>query len=147
MRSSTWTVAAALLTWAWSTHAIGQIGGSCTYVSHPGTCSIVSVERTASSIRQKGVAGGPGYEGYDVKFTYAGEAPRSDPKVVELLGRTHSLRLLNSWYPGPRYLEKYGITRRKALACSLNVRQSGSCTPTTFSFPAVDLTDYFESVR
>ena len=46
-----------------------RIGGKCTYVEHPGTCTIVSIEKTQDSIAQASLDGGPGYEGLTVMFT------------------------------------------------------------------------------
>ena len=52
---------------------------------------------------------------------------------------------MNSWYPGPRFLERYGIAAGKSFACTLNVISQGTCTPTVFDFQGIDRADYFES--
>ena len=119
-----------------------RIGGSCTYRSVPGTCEIVEVKETPASMQQKDIGGGPGYAGFDVSFRYQGG---SDPDALEAAASTHPFRLLNSWYPGPRFLEKYGIQQGKTLSCTLKVIQSGACSPTVFEFQGIDLGDYFES--
>ncbi len=121
-----------------------KIGGECTYVDYPGTCTITAVKQTEASQAQKTVSGGPGYAGYDVAYTYA-PAEGSDPGVAG--AGEHPLRLTNSWYPGEKYLSKYGIADGKSFACTLKVRKTGTCTPTVFEFPTIDLTDYFETVR
>jgi hypothetical protein len=122
-----------------------RIGGKCTYVEHPGTCTIVSIEKTRDSIAQASLDGGPGYEGLTVTFTYAGATANDDGLVRQALEGKHELRLMNSWYPGPRFLERYVIATGKSFACTLNVISQGTCTPTVFDFQGVDRADYFES--
>lgn len=122
-----------------------RVGGACRYVEHPGTCTVDSIERTADSIAQASLNGGPGYEGLRVIFSYAGADPGDDPLVRRALNDRHELRLPNSWYPGPRFLARYSIATGKSFACTLSVIAQGTCTPLTFDFPAVDRTDYFES--
>lgn len=122
-----------------------KVGGACRYVEHPGTCSIASVERTPDSIAQAALSGGPGYEGLAVGFTYTGAPAGNDPLLRQALERRHELRLMNSWYPGPRFLKRYGIAAGKSFACTLKVIAQGTCTPVLFDFPAIDRADYFES--
>lgn len=124
--------------------ARGQVGGPCAYDSYPGACTIATVSKTEASISQKSIAGGPGYEGFDVAFSYAGEAPQDNPLVRQALSRRRDLLLANGWRPGPRFLEKYAIAPGKVFGCALDVIKSGSCTPTLFRFPAIDQADYFE---
>jgi len=52
---------------------------------------------------------------------------------------------MNSWYPGPRFLERYGIAAGKSFACTLNVISQGTCTPAVFDFQGIDRADYFET--
>lgn len=144
LRSTILIVGAVVFTFAPPMNAKGQVGGGCAYDSYPGTCRIGAVSKTKASISQKTIAGGPGYEGFDVKFSYAGEAPGDNVLVRQAIGRQHDLRLANSWYPGPRFLAKYAIARGKSFECALKVIRSGSCTPTVFQFSAIDQTDYFE---
>jgi len=125
--------------------ADGKAGGACTYEQHPGTCTIDSVEKTPDSIAQAPLGGGPGYEGYAVTFTYAGALPSEDALARQALERRHELRLMNSWYPGPRFLDRYGIAAGKSFACTLQVISRGTCTPVVVDFPGVDRADYSES--
>lgn len=122
-----------------------RTGGKCTYVEHPGTCTIVSIEKTPDSIAQASLVGGSGYEGLTVVFTFSGAAAGDDQLVRQALEGKHELRLMNSWYPGPRYLERYGIAAGNSLACTLNVISQGTCTPTVFDFQGIDRADYFET--
>jgi hypothetical protein len=122
-----------------------RIGGKCAYVEHPGTCTIDGVVKTQDSIAQASLNGGPGYEGLTVTFTYAGPNAGDDGLVRRALEGKHELRLMNSWYPGPRFLERYGIAAGKSFACTLNVISQGTCTPAVFDFQGVDRADYFES--
>jgi hypothetical protein len=122
-----------------------RIGGKCTYAEHPGTCTIVSIQKTPDSIAQASLNGGPGYEGLTVVFTFAGAAAGGDQLVRQALEGKHELRLMNSWYPGPRFLVRYGIAAGNSLACTLNVISRGTRTPTVFDFQGIDRADYFES--
>lgn len=122
-----------------------RVGGACRYVDHPGMCTIDGVERTADSIAQASVNGGPGYEGLCVTFSYAGVDVGDDPLARRALSERHELRLTNSWYPGPRFLARYGIAAGKSFACTLSVIAKGTCTPLTFEFLGVDRADYFEN--
>jgi hypothetical protein len=121
-----------------------RIGGGCAYRSVPGTCTIASVKQTQASMHQAEVSGGPGYAGYEVLFSYKDGA---DAAAKAQEARQHPLRLVNSWYPGPRFLEKYGIAAGATFTCTLKIRTAGPCTPIVFDFPAIDRTDYFETRR
>jgi hypothetical protein len=120
----------------------GKIGGRCLYVEHPGHRQ--RGEDTGLDA-QASLNGGPGYEGLAVTFTYAGAQAGDDALVRQALAGRHELRLINSWYPGPRFLDRYGIAPGKSFACTLEVISQGTCTPVTFDFPGIDRADYFES--
>jgi hypothetical protein len=123
-----------------------KVGGECTYAEHPGTCTILSVEKTPDSIAQASLNGGPGYEGFAVTFSYAGaDAGGADTLVQRAIESRHELRLMNSWFPGPRFLERYGIAAGKPFECTLKVITQGTCTPTVIDFRAIDRADFFES--
>lgn len=144
-------VAAAVFAFAFAAHAEpdaqhdGKVGGKCTYVEHLGTCTIDSVEKTPDSIAQASANGGPGYEGLAVTFTYAGPQPGDDALVRQALEGRHELRLMNSWYPGPSFLDRYAIVAGKSFACTLDVIAQGTCTPTVINFPQIDRANFFES--
>lgn len=120
-----------------------MVGGPCSYVSYPGTCSIVTVDETEETRNQ--TAHAP-YAGRRVTFTFTprGVVPQTVP-VASAIARTHELRLANSWYPGPRFLEKYAIRTGAEMACRLDIIRRGSCTPVIIEFDAIDRTDYFEN--
>lgn len=119
------------------------IGGSCSYRDAAGTATIVSVEKTAESIAQAKTGGGPGYEGYEVHFKFTPKTP--DPDLAGQVDRPLLLQLTNSWYPGPRFLAKYGIKAGRMLPAVAKVRTRGACSPFVYEFPGIDLADYFES--
>ena len=124
--------------------ATTRLGGGCRYEKYPGTCTIVSIAKTPQSIGQAQVSGGPGYEGYQISYTYQ---PRMTlPHGVSLKSR-YSLQLTNSWYPGASYLKKYQLEAGRKLPCDLMLIRSGTCTPVVFDFPGVDQADYFETTR
>lgn len=129
--------------------ASGQIwlGGRCSYEDHPGACEIVSVLKTKESAHQAEVGGGPGYEGYEVWFVFSPDEPMNLTESWDELvfGREHLLQLCNSWYPGPRFLEKYNITEGAVFDCTLKLIATGTCSPIVFEFDEIDRCDYFES--
>lgn len=122
----------------------------CRYHRHPGTCTILSAERTEESAAQA-APGGAGYPGLDVRFAFAPAAPLSLPPGERSLhdafvrDRPQRLLLANSWFPGPAYLAKYGIAPGAALPCDLALIVAGTCTPWRFELAGVDPADYFES--
>jgi hypothetical protein len=123
------------------------IGGTCSYRDVPGTATIVRVAKTPASAEQARTAGGPGYEGFEVSFEFAPSQPIAEPQVRNFTQSTHPLRLTNSWYPGPRYIEKYHLSQGRKVPALLKVRTSGACTPMLFSFPGIELADYFERAQ
>ena len=120
------------------------VGGACSYREVPGSATIVRVAKTPASAQQARTAGGPGYEGVEVGFKFAPSQPIADATVRKFAQSTHPLRLTNSWYPGPRYIEKYRLSQGRKVPALLKVRTSGACTPMLFAFPGIDLADYFE---
>ena len=64
-----------------------------------------------------------------------------------MLKKEHLLQLRNSWYPGEKFIEKYGIEVGKTFKCTLCVIKSGTSTPIIFEFDDIDTTDYFETQK
>jgi hypothetical protein len=124
-----------------------RIGGGCRYRDIAGTVTIVGVMKTAASSQQAIVSGGPGYPGLEISFRFTASRPIAEPAVRDFAQRLHVLRLVNSWYPGPRYVEKYRLEAGRELHAVLKVRTSGACTPMLFSISGVDRTDYFERAQ
>ena len=124
-----------------------RIGGGCSYRDIAGTVTIVGVAKTAASSQQATVSGGPGYQGFEVNFRFTASQPIAEATVRDFARRPHVLRLVNSWYPGPRYVEKYHLDAGRELPALLKVRTSGACTPMLFSISGVDRTDYFERAQ
>ena len=121
-----------------------SIGGQCQYESYAGTCTIIASTKTDASIRQSKISGGPGYEGYEVSFAFTSSSPIAAPEGQRAMRDRHVLRLTNSWYPGPRFLDKYAIAPGKSFACTLRVRTKGACAPILFDFTKIDAADMFE---
>ena len=124
--------------------AAATLGGGCAYRDVPGSATIVRVAKTPASAQQAKTTGGPGYEGLEVDFKFTPAQPIADAAARKFAQATQSLRLTNSWYPGPRYVEKYHLTKGRKLPAVLKVRTAGACTPMVFAFPGIDQTDYFE---
>jgi len=118
----------------------GTVGGPCTYREYPGTARIVSVRPG----QQERVTGGPSYQPMEVRFIFMPEGDIPD-KAFSPEGKEYPLLLKNSWAPGPRFLEKYGIRVGNEFPCRLKTIVKGTCTPLLFEFPTIDLGDYFEA--
>jgi len=120
-----------------------RVGGPCSYDEYKGAATITSVEKTEQSMAQARVKGGPGYEGYEIRFVF-----KTDEEIGQKWVRRdkeHLFVLNNSWYPGPRYLEKYKIKSGRNFQCVMQVITKGTCTPIIYTFPELDKNDYFET--
>jgi hypothetical protein len=115
------------------------VGGPCQYKSYPGRAEIVSVRK----VERGPVQGGPLYDPFEVKFSFRCDGKIEEPHA-QVEGKEHLLTLINSYYPGAKFLQKYGIEVSRVFDCNLMVIQQGTCTPVIFDFPAIDLGDYFE---
>jgi hypothetical protein len=115
-------------------------GGPCEYNVYRGSARIVSIQKKELSRDY----GGSSYDSYEVKFSFS-----TDEVIKEahgkIAGKEYLLLLTNSWYPGEKFLEKYGIEKDRIYDCYLKVITSGTCTPIVFDFPDIDRSDYFEN--
>ena len=119
------------------------VGGPCEYNEYKGKATIVSVCRKE---REKSRGGSP-YENFEVKFSFCSEEEIKESFATKVEGREYTLMLTNSWHPGPKFLEKYGIEAGKTFDCYLKVITKGACTPILFDFPTIDLSDCFEKEK
>ena len=128
---------------------VKQIEGSCcAYVSYAGNAEIVKIARTSASAAQAAVLGGPGYEGYEVWFRFVPCKGVSIPVEQRFAdNRLNLFTLQNSWYVGPRYLEKYHMKVGETYPCELKFLTKGTCTPVIFELKTLDGTDYFETSK
>lgn len=125
------------------------LGGPCSYDKYQGSCKIISIIKTDASRHQIEVGGGPGYEGFEIKFKYI---PKDKLNMSEstkwaedqILDKEHLLLLINSWYPGPKFLEKYKIKENTTFDCKAEVITEGTCSPVGFEFNDINVSDYFE---
>jgi hypothetical protein len=113
------------------------IGGQCEYKVYEGRAKIISITKKSEPDSYP-------YERDEVKFLFT-----PDQEIKEAYAQTEGkeflLLLSNSSYPGPKFLEKYGIKIGKVFACYLKVIIKGTCTPVLFEFPYIRLDDYFEN--
>ncbi len=114
------------------------VGGDCRYKVYRGYATIMSIEKRGN---KRAVHYGAACECYEVRFSY-----HTDEKIAEAFakveGKEFTLLLTNGWYPGLRFLQKYGIEKGKVFDCDLHVIVKGTCTPVVFNFPAIALSDY-----
>jgi hypothetical protein len=125
-------------------------GAACTYDEYQGKCNICSIMQTEASAHQEKVIGGPGYAGFEVKFELNPVRPLPSD-VYDRINRSATgcknvLQLGNSWYPGPKFLQKYNITEGAIFNCSIRLIKSGACSPVIINFEDIDQCDYFESM-
>ncbi len=142
---------AALIGYIVITSAIVVSDAACTYDEYKGQCEICSIMQTDESVHQEKVIGGPGYAGFGVKFEFIPNDVLSLPLDAydrinkSAIGCKNVLELYNSWYPGPKFLQKYNITEGAIFNCSLELIKSGTCSPEIIRFEDIDQRDYFES--
>jgi len=105
------------------------VGGPCQYKSYPGRAAIISVKKAV--------------DGCEIRFSFAPDEPIEE-EWVQAEGNEHLLLLANSRFPGPRFLEKYGIEPGTCFECHMKIITKGTCTPVLFDFSTIDLTDYAE---
>jgi hypothetical protein len=110
------------------------VGGQCEYKEYEGRAEIISITRIARSIHDP-------YEREEVKFKFIPYREIQE-SFARTEGREFFLMLSNSSYPGPKFLERYGIDVGKVFDCHLKVISQGTCTPTIFEFPSIRLDDY-----
>jgi hypothetical protein len=128
--------------WVFSACAEGKkgellIGGECEYKRYKGRAEILSViKKSGPDINLQ--------EKYEVKFLFTTDREIKET-YAQLEGKEFLLLLSNSSYPGPGYLEKYGIEVGRVFDCYLKVIVKGTCTPVLFEFPFIRLDDYFEN--
>jgi hypothetical protein len=122
-----------------------RAGGPCKYSEYAGTATITRVEQTERSRRQAKNVGGAGYEGYEVWFRFTPASEIREEWARPAAGREHPFTLMNSWYPGPHYIQKYDIKPGLECRCVMKVITKGTCTPIMFDFPGIRRDDYFES--
>jgi hypothetical protein len=120
-------------------------GGPCTYDHYDGSVEVIRVEKTTRSSAQAATLGGPGYEGYEVWFRFTPQSSSLSDEVSTLAGRDHLFTLFNGWYPGPRFIEKYGLQKGSVHSCVLMVIREGVCSPVQFDILSINRSDYFES--
>ena len=111
-------------------------GGPCEYKQYKGRAKIIS-------IKPKRENSGYTHEIFEVKFSYTPDR-KVDEAFAQTKGKQFELQLTNSWYPGPKFLKKYGIAVGKEFDCYMKVITKGTCTPVIFEFPSIKLDDYFE---
>ena len=121
------------------------VGGACSYDKIKGNCIITRIAKTEDSINQAKIVGGPGYEGYDIKYSFLAENEEDLGDKVNLIRKENSLRLGNSWYPGEGFISKYKISEQAEFTCELDLITKGTCTPTIYKFNDIDTVDYFET--
>ena len=119
-----------------------RVGGPCAYAAYPGKAVILAASpepRDAATTR------GPAtpYPGYTVTYSFIPDAPITGEPLYRP-GEVRTLTLVNGMAPGPRFLQKYAIAPGRTFACQLRVIRQGTCTPVLYTFPTIDLTDYFE---
>lgn len=113
------------------------IGGPCEYTQYKGHAKIISI--TKKNERESYL-----HERYEVKFLFIPDQEIKE-SYAQAEGKEFLLMLSNSSYPGPKFLEKYGIRTEKVFDCNLKVIIKGTCTPILFEFPSIALDDYFEN--
>lgn len=122
-----------------------KLGGDCSYASYTGTATVTRIVKTEASSKQATMKGGPGYEGYEIWFSFKTDQEIKKEWARKRIERENLFLLANSWYPGPQYIEKYKIKPGNSYQCTLQVITKGTCTPIIFEFTDPKRDDYFEA--
>jgi hypothetical protein len=131
----------------------GVIVDTCSYEKIQGEAKIISITKTGESTQQAMISGGPGYEGYVIHFIFIPSQEKQENSQVSsdyranIIEKEHALQLVNSWYPGDKFLEKYKIETGKIFNCVMSLITRGSCSPFVFEFPDINTSDYFETKK
>ena len=117
--------------------AFGQppVNSKCDYEIIPVKVEITSIKELSTSSPTK----------HEVRFVVL-LTPQLPTKVENrVYDRDYQMLLKNKTFPGPLFLEKYGISSGKVYDCNLHLITRGTCRPSYFDFPDIKLDDYFES--
>ncbi len=106
-----------------------MVGGPCSYMNHPGTATIVSVQEASPS-------SGYSKEKFEVKFTFKPDEEIKEP-FLKIEGRTFLFTLQGGQYPEQKDLDKYGIKPGADIKGLMRSISSGTCTPILFDFNAM----------
>ncbi len=112
------------------------IGGPCTYTSTTGTATIVSLN--TASITSNNCNNNPVVVVFD--FTPANPADANDAT-----DKNRTLTVGDGKNPPLDYVLNKGLTVGSTHPCTRQTEVSGTCTPVTFTFTDVDLSDYATS--
>ncbi len=118
----------------------------CSYSEFSATAEVIKIERTTQSIRQKN--GKPFYSGVEILFKLNTIDKIEDKEALKFISMEYIFKLNNGWYPGDRYISKYGIRVGKKYSGILFIKKSGVCDKNVM-FKLVELNggDYFESYQ
>jgi hypothetical protein len=122
-----------------------KLGGECVYKNYNGIAEIKSIQKSVESSMQASVSGGPGYEGFEVKFAVQVNDNINKEWIKEYIKKEQLFILANSWYPGIKYINKYNIKEGNKYNCNVKVIEKGTCTPVVIEIDRLDKMDYFES--
>ena len=120
------------------------VGGPCEYDDHPGTATIIRIEKTEASKQQSGISG---YEGFEVHFTFKPDAAIKDGLGATATTWEHLFQISSGTYPGPEYLKKYKLEVGKTFRGTMSVINSGTCAPVIVKLDGVDSGDFFEAKK
>ena len=111
-----------------------QTPNGCYYDSVPIKVKITSVKELISV----------GAARYEIRFEVL-LTPDLPAKVENrIYGRDYQMLLRNKTFPGPLFLEKYGIGAGRIFDGVFNILSKGACKPQFFDFPDINLDDYSE---
>ena len=111
-----------------------QVGGPCTYVDFPGTCTITFVgppEADASNCSNNPV---------QVRFDFIPADPgaREDYRFPNMADERQLLTVAGGANPPRAWVEAEGLTEGTRHACVRREITRGTCTPVLFEFTEVD---------
>lgn len=124
-----------------------KVGGPCTYDSYPGKATITKIVKTDASKAQAKISGSAGYEGYEIWFAFTPSKPLPAGPWDERVRKPELFQIGSGWYPGEKYIEKYGIKAGKEYAATLSIIKTGTCSPIGYDLKELSRTDFFETPK
>ncbi len=119
------------------------VSNECVYKNYNAKAVVIKIHQTTESMNQRHKDAG--FQGYEILFKITTTETIEESFAKETLNNDYLFLLNNGWYPGSKFIEKYGIKENNSYSGILKVKKSGVCDKDiTFEIKEIDGYDYFE---
>jgi len=123
-----------------------RVGGDpIAYDTYTGKATITKIGKTDRSKANN--AHFVKYEGYEVSFKFKPDKPAKTDLAKEIFKSDFEFMLnegSTDYYPGEKYIKKYGIKVGNVYPCIMKVIRSGTATPCSYELEGLNPEDNFE---